>query len=168
MGAYRLGAEEVRQKFGQGSEGGARRTQFAEAGEVEEVPLEAMIDREPVTVVCSTMGWIRAMTGHIDLAQELKFKDGDTGRFVFHAETTDKLAGRGTTGGSTRCRSPTCRAGADGRAGAPHGRPAQRGRDRRAVRSPSGAGCLVASSAGDGFVVPEDEVVAQTRPESRC
>jgi topoisomerase-4 subunit A len=49
------------------SEGGARRTQFAEAGEVEEVPLEAMIDREPVTVVCSQMGWIRAMKGHIDL-----------------------------------------------------------------------------------------------------
>jgi topoisomerase-4 subunit A len=63
--------------FGKDSEGGARRTQFAEAGEVEDVPLEAMIDREPVTVVCSQMGWIRAMKGHIDLDRELKFKDGD-------------------------------------------------------------------------------------------
>jgi topoisomerase-4 subunit A len=57
------GAQDLRQ----GLPGGARRTQFAEAGEVEEVPLEAMIDREPVTVVCSQMGWIRAMKGHIDL-----------------------------------------------------------------------------------------------------
>jgi topoisomerase-4 subunit A len=52
---------------------------FAEAGEVEDVPLEAMIDREPVTVVCSQMGWIRAMKGHIDLTRELKFRDGDGG-----------------------------------------------------------------------------------------
>jgi topoisomerase-4 subunit A len=55
------------------------------------VPLEAMIDREPVTMVCSQMGWIRAMKGHIDLGQELKFATATTGRFVFHAETTDKL-----------------------------------------------------------------------------
>jgi topoisomerase-4 subunit A len=144
---------EVRQKFGAKSEGGARRTQFAEAGEVEEVPLEAMIDREPVTVVCSTMGWIRAMRGHIDLAQELKYRDGDTGRFVFHAETTDKLL----------------LVGAQGRvytlpvSGLPGGRglgePV-----RLMVDLPneaeivalfvhrSGARRLVASSAGDGFV----------------
>jgi topoisomerase-4 subunit A len=90
---------EVRAKtFGKDYEGGARRTQFAEAGEVEDVPLEAMIDREPVTVVCSQMGWIRAMKGHIDLDRELKFKDGDGARFVFHAETTDKLLVFGSNG----------------------------------------------------------------------
>ena len=77
--------------FGKNFEGGARRTMFAEAGEVEEVPLEAMIEKEPITVVCSQMGWIRAMSGHIDLTRELKFKDGDGPRFVFHAETTDRL-----------------------------------------------------------------------------
>ena len=54
---------EVRKAFGAKSEGGERRTRFAEAGDVEDVPLEAMIDREPVTVVCSSMGWIRAMKG---------------------------------------------------------------------------------------------------------
>ncbi|MEL6889941.1 MAG: DNA gyrase subunit A, partial [Pseudomonadota bacterium] len=62
--------------------GDARRTDFAEAVEIEDVPLEAMIDREPITVVCSQMGWIRAMTGHIDLARELKFKDGDGPRHI--------------------------------------------------------------------------------------
>ncbi|NHX27531.1 DNA topoisomerase IV subunit A, partial [Escherichia coli] len=89
---------ETRTKFGKKSEGGARRSQFAEAGEVEDVPLEAMIEREPITVVCSKMGWVRAMKGHIDLAQALKFKDGDEGRFVFHAETTDRLLLLGANG----------------------------------------------------------------------
>ena len=56
------------------------------------VPLEAMIDREPVTVVCSSMGWIRAMKGHIDLATGAEVpRRRHTGRFVLHAETTDKL-----------------------------------------------------------------------------
>ena len=77
---------ETRKLFGKGVEGGARRTTFAEALEVAEVPLEAMIEREPITVVCSKMAWVRSMTGHIDLARELKFKDGDGPRFMFHAE----------------------------------------------------------------------------------
>ena len=81
----------TKKQFGKDYAGGARRTVFSEAQEVEDVPIEAMIDREPITVVCSKMGWIRAMTGHIDLARELKFKDGDESAFIFHAETTDRL-----------------------------------------------------------------------------
>ncbi|WP_090029173.1 DNA topoisomerase IV subunit A [Lutimaribacter saemankumensis] len=155
---------EVRKKFGAKSEGGARRTQFAEAGEVEEVPLEAMIDREPITVVCSQMGWIRAMTGHIDLGRELKFKDGDGPRFIFHAETTDRLLVFGSNG-----RFYTLQA-ANLPGGRGMGEPV-----RLMVDLPNeaeiidlfihkpGRKLLVASSAGDGFLVPEDEVVAQTR-----
>ena len=75
----------TRNKFGKKTDGGERRTELADAPEFEEVPLEAMIEREPITVVCSKMGWIRVMKGHIDLAQDLKFKDGDEGRFLFHA-----------------------------------------------------------------------------------
>jgi topoisomerase-4 subunit A len=156
--------QEVRARFGSKAEGGARRTQFAEAGEVEDVPLEAMIEREPVTVVCSEMGWIRAMKGHIDLAQELKYRDGDKGRFVFHAETTDRLL----------------LVGAQGRvytlpvSGLPGGRglgepvrlivdlPNEAGIVDLFVHRP-GARRLMASSAGDGFIVSEDEIVAQTR-----
>ena len=82
---------ETRKTFGKDYLGGARRTRFAEAEDIEEVPLEAMIDREPITVGCSQMGWSRAMTGHIALDRELKFKDGDGPRFIFHAETTDRL-----------------------------------------------------------------------------
>jgi topoisomerase-4 subunit A len=162
----RIAAElrEVRKTFGAKSEGGARRTQFAEAGEVEEVPIEAMIDREPVTIVCSQMGWIRAMKGHIDLGQELKYRDGDTGRFVFHAETTDKLLLVGSQG-----RVYTLSA-----ASLPGGRglgepvrlivdlPNEAEIVDLFVHQP-GTRRLMASSAGDGFVVAEDEIVAQTR-----
>ena len=63
-----------------------------------EVPLEAMIEREPVTVVCSKMGWIRAMKGHLPLDSDFKYKDGDGPRFAFHAETTDKILLFGNNG----------------------------------------------------------------------
>jgi len=160
---------EIRKTFGKdytldGRNVGARRTTFAEAGEVEDVPLEAMIDREPITVVCSQMGWIRAMTGHIDLGRELKFKDGDGPRFMFHAETTDRLLVFGTNG-----RFYTLSA-ANLPGGRGMGEPL-----RLIVDLPNDAGIvdlfihrpgrklLVASSAGDGFIVGEDEVIAQTR-----
>ncbi|MDH5797301.1 MAG: DNA topoisomerase IV subunit A, partial [Paracoccaceae bacterium] len=89
---------ETRKTFGKDYPGGARRSLFAEAAEVEDVPVEAMIEREPITVVCSKMGWIRAMKGHIPLDQDLKFKDGDETRFVFHAETTDRILLFGANG----------------------------------------------------------------------
>ena len=144
--------------------GDTRRTDFAEAVEIEDVPLEAMIDREPITVVCSQMGWIRAMTGHIDLTRELKFKDGDGPRHIFHAETTDRLLIFGSNG-----RFYTLGASA---------LPGGRGMGepvRLMVDLPNEADIvalfihrpdrklLIASSSGDGFVVAENEVLAQTR-----
>ncbi len=150
---------EVKKQFGD-----ARRTNFAEAVEIEDVPLEAMIDREPITVVCSQMGWIRAMTGHIDLARELKFKDGDGPRYIFHAETTDRLLVFGSNGRFYTLSASSLPGGRG------MGEPV-----RLMVDLPNeaeiialfihrpGARLLVASTAGDGFVVPEDEVMAQTR-----
>ncbi len=155
---------EAKKTFGKDSEGGARRTAFADVGEVEEVPLEAMIDREPITVVCSQMGWIRAMTGHIDLERELKFKDGDAPRFMFHAETTDRLLAFGSNGRFYTISASNLPGGRG------MGEPL-----RLMVDLPNeceivdlfihvpGRKLLVASSAGDGFVVPEDDVLAQTR-----
>ena len=156
--------KEVKKTFGKGYDGGARRTQFAEAGEVEDVPLEAMIEREPITVVCSQMGWIRAMTGHIDLSRDLKFKDGDGPRFIFHAETTDRLLVFGSNGRFYTLSASNLPGGRG------MGEPL-----RLMVDLPNEAAIvdlfihqpdrklLVASSAGDGFIVPETEVVAQTR-----
>lgn len=154
----------VRKTFGKSSEGGARRTQFAEAGQVEDVPLEAMIEREPITIVCSKMGWIRAMTGHIALDRELKFKDGDEARFIFHAETTDRILLLGTNG---RFYTLT---GGQLPGGRGMGEPV-----RLIVDLPQEADIvtlfshkpdtklLIASSAGDGFILPADEALAQTR-----
>ena len=155
---------ETKKTFGKDYERGRRLTQFAEAAEVPDVPLEAMIEREPVTVVCSQMGWIRAMKGHIALDSDLKFKDGDGPRFIFHAETTDKILLFGNNG-----RFYTLSA-ANLPGGRGTGEPV-----RLMVDLPNeaeivtlmphrpGRKLLVASSAGDGFVVPEDEVLAQTR-----
>ncbi|MEM1236284.1 MAG: DNA topoisomerase IV subunit A [Pseudomonadota bacterium] len=155
---------EVRKEFGKNSEGGARRTTFAEATEVEEVPIEAMIDREPVTIVCSKMGWIRAMSGHIDLNRELKYRDGDEGRFVFHAETTDRIMAFGSNGRFYTLSASNLPGGRG------MGEPLRLMVDlpneaeiiSLFIHRPGGK-LLIASTAGDGFVVAEDEVVAQTR-----
>jgi topoisomerase-4 subunit A len=72
---------------------GRRRTSIETAPQVTFVPIEAMIEKEPITVICSAKGWIRAMKGHIDLAsaEALKFKEGDGAAHAFHAQTTDRL-----------------------------------------------------------------------------
>ena len=162
----RIGKEldEVRKLYGKATPMGARRTQFADATEIEEIPYEAMIDREPITVICSKMGWIRAMKGHVDLTAEQKFKDGDGPRFAFHAETTDKILLVAENG-----RFYTL-LGANLPGGRGMGEPV-----RLMVDLPNDTGItdlliyrpgqkyLLASSAGDGFVVPSEELVAQTK-----
>lgn len=155
---------DIRAKFGKKTEGGERRTVIEEAPDIEEVSLEAMIEKEPVTIVCSKNGWIRAMKGHIALDSELKFKDGDEGRFILHCETTDKLLMTATNG-----RVFTLDA---------HKLPGGRGMGepvRLMVDLPNdvemvslilhqpGAKLLFASSAGDGFIAAENELIAQTR-----
>ncbi|WP_420013358.1 DNA topoisomerase IV subunit A [Tateyamaria sp.] len=153
-----------KKQFGKDWHGGARRTTFAEAGAVEDVPLEAMIDREPITVVCSQMGWIRAMTGHIDLSRELKFKDGDGPRFIFHAETTDRLIVVGSNGRFYTLSAATLPGGRG------MGEPLRLMVDlpnevqiHSILTHAPGRKLLVGSTSGDGFVVPGDEVIAQTR-----
>jgi topoisomerase-4 subunit A len=155
---------EVRKVFGRHAPGGARRTSFEDAPEVEEVAYDAMVEREPVTVVCSQMGWIRSMKGHFAPDAELKFKDGDGPRFFLHAESTDRLLLFASNG---RMYTLSC-------AGLPGGRgmgepvrlmldlPNEAQMLALCVHVPGGK-LLVASEAGDGFVLPENEAVAQTR-----
>ena len=83
----------LRERYGPETALGRRRTLVEEAALAREIPLEAMIEREPITVILSQRGWIRAMKGHNDLASAdaLKFKDGDGPAYAFHAQTTDKL-----------------------------------------------------------------------------
>ncbi|MEO1192149.1 MAG: DNA topoisomerase IV subunit A [Pseudomonadota bacterium] len=84
---------EIAKRFGPKTELGRRRTEIAGPPEAVDIPLEAFVEREPVTVLCSAKGWIRAAKGHLDAAQiaEARFKEGDRGRFALHAMTTDRL-----------------------------------------------------------------------------
>jgi topoisomerase-4 subunit A len=84
----------LRERYGPETALGRRRTMIEEAGPAREIPLEAMIEREPITVILSRRGWIRAMKGHVEPtnAEALKFKEGDEIGFpLLHAHTTDKL-----------------------------------------------------------------------------
>ena len=160
-------AEEIREtkkQFGQNYISGTRRTDFAEAQDFEEVPIEAMIEREPITVVCSSMGWIRAMNGHIDLARELKFKDGDGPGIIFHAQTTDKLLALASNGRFYTILASSLPGGRG------MGEPLRLMVDIpdealivNLITFRPGQKLLVASSTGDGFIVTHDDVVAQTK-----
>ena len=80
--------KDVRTYFAKSDE---RRTALDSAPEVDVDIAEILIEKEAITVICSEKGWIRAMKGHLDLAGEFKFKEGDGPLFALHAETTDKL-----------------------------------------------------------------------------
>ncbi len=155
---------EVRRAFGKATELGRRRSDFAEAVDVAEMPIEAMIEREPITVVCSAMGWIRALSGHQALDKDVKFKDGDGPAFMFHAETTDKLLVWGSDGRAFTLQASQLPGGRG------MGEPL-----RLMIDLPNetdivdilihrpGRRLLLASTAGDGFVVPEVEMIAMRR-----
>ena len=88
----------IRSRFGYDTPLGKRRTDFAQVQAID-VPLEtAFIEREPLTILCSDRGWVRAIRGHGQNAEEFKYKEGDKGRFVIEAETTDKLLVFGSNG----------------------------------------------------------------------
>ncbi|HYM30163.1 MAG TPA: DNA topoisomerase IV subunit A [Candidatus Cybelea sp.] len=155
---------DIKKRFGPKTALGRRRTGFAEAPAVAEVPLEAMIEREPVTVICSEKGWIRAIKGHAADDGSTVYKEGDGGRFWLHAETTDKLVLFGTNGRFYMMPVDKISRGRG------HGEPVrlivELGDDQDIVAlmvHKPGRRLLVASSDGRGFVVEEDQVLAQTR-----
>jgi topoisomerase IV subunit A len=154
----------TRKEFGPDTDLGRRRTAIADAPAAIDVPLEAMIEREPITVVCSEKGWIRAIKGHLADETDLKFKEGDRGRFFLHAQTTDKLVVYATNG---RFYTLGCDKLPGGRG---HGEPVRlmidliNGHDVMTLfLHKAGGRLLVASDAGRGFLVKEDDVIAQTR-----
>ncbi|MFV0476096.1 MAG: DNA topoisomerase IV subunit A [Pikeienuella sp.] len=154
----------IQKKFGKDTPGGARRTAIQDAPEVEEISFDAMIEKEPVTVVCSEKGWIRALKGHQPLDAEMKFKDGDAGRFILHAETTDKLL-LAASGGRIFTLDVHKLPGGRGM-GEPVRLMIDMANDEEMValllHRPGGK-LLIASSAGDGFIAAETDLIAQTR-----
>lgn len=156
----------LRTRYGPETPIGRRRTLVEEAAPAREIPLEAMIEREPITVIMSQRGWVRAMKGHValDAADALKFKEGDGAAFAFHAQTTDKILlaaedGRFFTLGADKLPG-----------GRGFGEPV-----RLMIDLPDGLAIvnllparaeerlLLAANDGKGFVVKSSDIIAETR-----
>ena len=155
--------EDTRKKFGSGPLGN-RRTELGDAPVAMEVSNEAFVEREPITLILSEKGWVRAMKGHLADGAELKFKEGDRLRLQLPCETTDRLVLFGTNG-----RAYTLKA-ADLPRGRGDGQPVRlladltNEDDVAALFIPNEAGkYLVASSSGRGFVVAGSDLLAEKR-----
>jgi len=159
-------------KFGLKTELGKRRTQIAKAAEVAEMTALAehveehanRVEREPITVVCSAKGWLRALKGHQEQSKDDKYREGDRARFWFHAQTTDQIMLLST----------------DGRFFTLEGSKLPSGRGNgEAIRTfidlppeadivtmfvhVPGRKLLVAATSGHGFITSEDDAVAMTK-----
>ncbi len=157
--------EKIRDKFGSHTDLGRRRTQFADAPDHDIGDIhQAMIEKEPVTIVVSEKGWLRAMRGHMADFSALTFKEGDKLKLAFHAQTTDKIIVF-TTGGKFYTLGADRLPGGRG-----HGEPIRIMVDMENdqdiltafVHDPARK-LLLVSRDGYGFSVPEVEVVANTR-----
>ncbi|RUM98673.1 DNA topoisomerase IV subunit A [Pseudaminobacter arsenicus] len=157
----------VRRDFGpeENAHLGARRTTFADAPDHDLSDIhQAMIEKEPVTVIVSEKGWLRAMKGHLNDYSLFTFKEGDSLKLAFHAQTTDKIL-IFTTGGKFYTIGADRLPGGRG-----HGEPIRIIVDMdndqdivtAFVHEPKRK-LLLASQQGNGFVVPEDDVIANTR-----
>jgi topoisomerase IV subunit A len=157
--------KQVRATFGPKTPLGKRRTSFAQAPEHDEAAIEAaMVEREPVTVVVSEKGWIRALRGHVSDLSAIAFKADDRLKLAFFAETTSKLLLFATNGRFYTIEASKLPGGRG------HGEPVrlfidlEQEADLVAVFPfRGGRKFLVASAAGRGFVVGEDECLANTR-----
>jgi topoisomerase-4 subunit A len=157
--------KEVRTKFGPKTPLGKRRTTFAQAPVHDLAAIEeALVEREPITVVVSEKGWIRTLRGTVSDLSGVAFKADDGPKFAFPAETTSKCLVFATNG-----RFYTLDA-AKLPGGRGHGEPIRLFADLEqeadvvaVFRHQGGRKFLVASTEGRGFVVPEDECLANTR-----
>jgi len=155
---------DIRKQFGKKTELGKRRTTIGDVPTADIVSLDTLIEKEPITIVASEKGWIRSIKGHVEDSTTIKYKDGDRGRFIIRAETTDKLVLFSTNG---RFYTVGCDKLPGGRG---HGEPI-----RLMIDMPSGHDLvslfvhqpdrrlMIASDRGRGFIALEKDVVAQTR-----
>src|SRR5947207_1697950 len=162
-----IGAEikDVRAKFGPNTPLGKRRTGFAEAPEHDAAAIEeALVEREPITVVVSEKGWIRALRGTVTDLSSIAFKADDSLKFSFPAETTSKCLVFATNGRFYTLDASKLPGGRG------HGEPIRLFTDLEqeaglvaVFRHQGGRKFLVASAQGRGFVVAEDECLSNTR-----
>ena len=155
---------DIKTRFGQKTALGKRRTEITDAPVVIEVPAEAMVEKEPITVICSAKGWIRAVKGHVEDDGSATYKEGDRARFWFPAESTDKLSLFASNG-----RFYTIPADKLPR-GRGHGEPVKlmvdMGENDEVLELRiwrPGEKLLVASHDGRGFIVASENTLAQTK-----
>jgi topoisomerase IV subunit A len=154
----------TRERYSKKTALGRRRTTFADAPDIDVDLDDALTEKEPVTVILSEKGWIRAMKGHMDDTSKLDFKQGDDLKRAVKAQTTDKLVLFATNGKFFTLNV------SDLPGGRGHGEPVRLMVDLEEnqdfvecfVHDPARK-LLVASTGGYGFVVPEEDVIASTR-----
>ena len=155
---------DIRKRFGKSTPLGKRRTIFADEPIAKVIDINAFVESEPITILCSDKGWIRAMKGHKEDVSDAKYKEGDEERFVLRAKTTDKMlvftsSGKFYTIGCDKL--PP---------GKGFGEPLsvqvdigqQEDLQNLLIYKP-GSKILIAAESGKGFIVPADDVVAQTK-----
>lgn len=140
-----------------------RLTTLSSAPDIDYDPTEILAEKEPITVICSVNGWVRAMKGHVDTEQEFKFKEGDDKAFVFHAETTDKILAFADNGRFYTLSGDKLPKGRG------FGEPLNLMIDLPvdasliAMFKASSGKMLVAATSGHGFIVETDQALAQTK-----
>ena len=155
---------DIKKQFGQKTELGKRRTQVDGDIAPVDVPIEALVEKEPLTVILSAQGWIRGLKGHVAETQDLKFKEGDDLKFAVPAYTTDNIVLFASNGRFYTIRGDKVPGGRG------FGEPIRLTIDLPEdaaivsvfVHKPGEKLC-VASLNGKGFIVSSDDVVAQTR-----
>ena len=155
---------ELKTIFGNSNKEGVRRTNFGQRPNLDSLDMDSAIEKEPVTIIFSSMGWIRAMRGHIALDSSLKFRDGDKGSIIFHAYSTDKILAIGSNG---RCYTLLASALPGGRGlGEPIRIVIELPNESEIVAlilSKIEEKVLLASNKGNGFIISHQDLQAQTR-----
>ena len=154
----------VREKFGKKTALGRRRTEFSEVADDIEISIEALVEKEPITIILSQKGWIRCTKGHSNLNDEFKFKDDDSLLMAIHAQTTDKIVLLDNSGKFFNVAASEIPSGRG--FGQPLRLMVDLGNNDNIVDMfvfDAKAKYLLASNVGRGFIVDENHIIAQTR-----
>jgi topoisomerase-4 subunit A len=156
--------KDIKKRFGEGTALGKRRSEMGDAPQDVEISIEAFVEKEPITIIYSKMGWIRAVKGHVEDLSDVKYKEGDEAKFAIQAQTTDKLILFASNG---RFYTIPCDKIPRGKGQMePIRLMVDMENEHEAVMlfvyAPNNK-LLVASTEAKGFIIPMDEVMAQTR-----
>ena len=154
----------MKEKFGKKTPLGRRKSQFMDQPEDVEITTEVFVEKEPITIILSEKGWIRAMKGYIPLNEEFKFKEDDGLQCAIHAFTTDKIILLDTTGKFFNINAHEIPSGRG--FGQPVRLMVELGVNDNITAMfvfEKGAKYIVASDLGYGFIIDEGHIVTQTR-----